>query len=66
MRKSSYKQTAVGNIGLLGRNADLGLMPDCPSNMTLSCLAANPVLSDLGRPHALLRRVEAPPMGKTR
>jgi hypothetical protein len=44
MRKSSYKQTAVGNIGSLGRDADIRLMPPgCPSNMALSCLRAKPV-----------------------
>jgi hypothetical protein len=41
MRKSSYKQTAVGNIGSLGRDAGLRL-PDCRS-MALSCLKAKPV-----------------------
>jgi len=67
MRKSSYKQTAVSNIGSLGSNADLRLVPpDRPSNMALSCLGASPVRSDLWWPHALLRRVETPPTGETR
>jgi hypothetical protein len=44
MRKSSYKQTAVGNIGLLGRDAGVRLVPpDCPFNMALNCLKAKPV-----------------------
>ncbi len=44
MRKSSYKQTAVGNIGSLGRDADLRLVPpDCSSNMALNCLKAKAV-----------------------
>jgi len=43
MRKSSYKQTAVGNIGSLGRDAAVRLVPpDCPSNMAMS-LRAKPV-----------------------
>jgi len=67
MRKSSYKQTAVGNISSLGGDADLRLVsPDRPSNMALSCLGANPVRSHLWWPHALLRRVETPPTGEKR
>jgi hypothetical protein len=67
MGKLSYKQTAVGNIGSLGRDADLRLVPpDCPSNMALSCLRAEPVqLRSLTSP-CQLRRLGNPSAGKTK